>query len=188
MTTSKEFLGEHTIEISELRESDIPQLQPILETHVRDRFTGEIITKEVEEIKSHMRGGVDEYRRKRKYLVARDETGKVWGCMAYATPDPDMVKHFGIENPDNEAELLNAFVSAEVFRGGGVGKKIFEAICKDAKENGRKNLFIHSGPRYKKSWGFYDKMCGENHGLIIAKYGYAPDGTPNDAMTWKKEF
>ena len=182
----KKIISDHTIEISELQESDIEQLQSILETHVRDRFTGKIIQEEVEGIKSYMRGGVDEYGRTRKYLVARDETGKVWGCMAYSTPDPDMIKHFDITDPKNKVELLNAFVSSDIFRGGGVGRKLFDAICDDAKQNGKDTLVIHSGPRYKKSWGFYDKMCGGNEGLIIAKYGIAPNGESNDAMTWKK--
>lgn len=181
----KETLKSHTIEVSEIRESDIEQFEPILEAHVRDRKTDKIVWGEIADIKSYMRGGKDGEERTRKYLVARDETGKVWGCMAYSTPDQDMVKHFNIQDPEKTAELLNAFVSPEVFRGGGVGQKIFGAICKDAKENGRDILVIHSGPRYKKSWGFYDRMCGENQGMIIGKYGDPGDG---DAMTWKKEL
>lgn len=183
MDQRKELLGSHTVNISELRESDIEQMKPILETHVRDRNTHEILWNEISEIQSYMRGGKDNYGRVRKYLVARDETGKVWGCMAYSSPDPDMIKHFKIEEPNNVAELLNAFVSPEVFRGGGVGKKIFEAICTNAKSNGKNTLVIHSGPRYKASWGFYDKMCGGNQGMIIEKYGKG-----GDAMTWKKDI
>ncbi len=103
--------------------------------------------------------------------------------MAYSSPDPDMVEHFGIESPDKTAELLNAFVSPEVFRGGGVVRKMFEAIYDDAKQNGKDLLVVHSGPRYKLSWGFYDKMCGENQGMIVEKYGKG-----GEAMTWKKEL
>ena len=129
-----------------------------------------------------MRGGTDEYGRIRKYIVARDETGKVWGCMAYSTPDPDMVAHFQIGS-DSATELLNAFVSSEIFRGGGVGKKLFDVICDAAKLEGYKSLVINSGPRYKKSWGFYDKMCEGNSGLIVEKYGKG-----GDAMTWRREI
>lgn len=176
----KEILLGHIIEISELKESDIKQLELILEEHVRDRNTHKIVCDEITEIKSYISGGRDNYGRTRKYLVARDENGKVWGCMAYSIPDPDMVKHFNIEDVDKSAELLNAFVSSEVSRGGGIGKKIFEAICHDAKENGKKLMVINSGPRYKKSWGFYDKMCKGNNGFIIEKYGNG-----GDAMTWR---
>jgi predicted N-acetyltransferase YhbS len=181
MDRQKDILQNHTIEISELRESDIEQMKPILETHVRDRNTHEVLQDEISEIQSYMRGGKDDYGRTRKYLVARDETGKVWGCMAYSSPDTDMIKHFRITDPENKAELLNAFVSSDVFRGGGVGKKIFDAICNDAKQSGKDTLVIHSGPRYKLSWGFYDKMCGGNQGMIIEKYGKG-----GDAMTWEK--
>lgn len=179
---AKEIAGQHTIETGSLVESDIEQLKPILEQHVKDRNTGETLKDEIAEIESYMRGGTDSYGRTRKYIVARDETEKVWGCMAYSTPDPDMVAHFQFTD-EPVAELLNAFVSSEIFRGGGVGKKMFDAICEAAKLEGNKQLVINSGPRYKKSWGFYDKMCGGNTGLIIEKYGKG-----RDAMTWRKEL
>ena len=176
----KELAGQHSIETDPLVESDIEQLKPILEQHVRDRNTGEILWDEITEIESYMQGRTDDYGRTRKYIVARDETGKVWGCMAYSTPDPDMVTHFQLGDKPT-AELLNAFVSSEIFRGRGVGKKTFDAICEAAKLDGNKLLVIHSEPRYRKSWGFYDKMCGGNTGMIVEKYGKG-----GDAMTWKK--
>ena len=178
----KELASQHTIETDFWNESNMIQLRSILEQHVRDRNTGEILWDEITGIESYMRGGIDDYGRIRKYIVARDETGKVWGCMSYSTPDTDMVDHFQLGNQP-VAELLNAFVSNEIFRGGGVGKKLFDAICESAKTDGNELLVIHSGPRYKKSWGFYDKMCGENTGMIIEKYGKG-----GDAMTWRKEL
>jgi len=60
-----------------------------------------------------MKGGTGEYGRTRTYLVARDKSGKVIGCMAYATPDPNMISHFRLEGQDCSAELLNAFISKE---------------------------------------------------------------------------
>jgi predicted N-acetyltransferase YhbS len=179
MSPKKALLG-HRVEVLELIEPDIEKLMPILIEHVKDRNTHEVLWDEISDIKSYMKGKKDNNDRTRRYLVAKDETGKVWGCMAYSTPDPDMIKHFNISKVDDAAELLNAFVSSEVFRGGGIGKRIFEAICNDAKERGKRVLVIHSGPRYKKSWGFYDKMCGENHGFILVKYGKG-----GDAMTWQ---
>lgn len=149
---AKELAGQHTIETDHLAESDIEQMRHILEQHVKDRNTGMILWDEITEIESYMRGQPDDYGRTRKYIVARDETGKVWGCMAYSTPDPDMVTHFQLGN-DPTAELLNAFVSSVIFRGGGVGKKLFDAICEEAKSDGNKLLVINSGPRYKKKLG-----------------------------------
>ncbi len=39
MNQIKELLRTYTIEVSEIRESDIEQMKPILATHVRDRNT-----------------------------------------------------------------------------------------------------------------------------------------------------
>ncbi len=155
----KELAGQHTIETSPLVESDIEQLKPVLEQHIRDRNTGQVLLDEIAETESYMRGETDNYGRTRKYIVARDETGKIWGCMAYSTPDPDMVTHFQLGN-EPVAELLNAFVSSEIFRGGGVGKKLFDSIRDAAKADGNKLLVINSGPRYKKAGDFMTR-CAE---------------------------
>ncbi len=179
--TQKEKPSPLQIEISPLVEADIDQFDPILGAHVYDRSSGQVITDEIEAIKGYMRGEQDEYGRIRTYIVARDQSGKVIGCMAYSVPDPDMVKHFQLNDPTDSIELLNAFVSPEIFRGGGVGRKLFEAICEAGRQEAKKQLLIHSGPRYQDSWGFYDKMTDGQTGFIENKYG-----TGRHAKTWKK--
>lgn len=169
------------IEISPLVEGDIDQLDPILEAHVWDRNTGQVIKDEIEAIKGYMRGEPDEHQRTRTYIVARDQFGKVLGCMAYSVPDPDMVEHFQLTDSTDSIELLNAFVSPEIFRGGGVGRKLFEAICEAGRQEAKNQLLIHSGPRYQDSWGFYDKMADEQTGFIQDRYGPG-----RHAKTWKK--
>lgn len=182
---SKENIKNVIICIQPLVNEDIKKLEPILRQHVRNRKTQELETGEIEDIKQYMNGTkLDSDKRKRKYLVAKDEIGTVLGCMAYSSPDKDMVNHFRIKG-DDTVELLNAFVSSDVFRGGGVGKKLFEAVCATAKYERKRQIVIHSGPRYKKSWGFYDKVCGQNTGMLIGKYGDPGEG---DAMTWKKNI
>lgn len=177
--TDRENLNPVQIEIFPLQESDIEAFDPILRQHVRDRRTGVILNGEIEEIKGYMRGEKDEENgRTRKYLVAKDLTGRVVGCMAYSTPDADMIKHFNT-TPDESAELLNAFVANDVFRGGGVGRQLFNAICDEVRKEGKSKLLINSGPRYKASWGFYDKFCDENMGFIKDKYDKG-----GDANTW----
>jgi len=176
----KENISQIQIEISPLKESDIDQFDSILISHVRDSSTDEVIMDEVSEIKQYMRGATDEYGLRRTYLVARDQNGKVVGCMAYATPDPDMINHFNIEGRDNSIELLNVFVSTDIFRGGGIGRKLINAICAAGKSEGKKQLLIHSGPRYQKSWGFNDKVTDQECGFIENKYG-----TGRHAKTWK---
>ena len=129
---------------------------PILIAHVWNRETHTVVSSEIEAIKGYMQGELDEYGRNRTYLVAKDQSGKVVGCMAYSSPDPDMVVHFQLENTDEAIELLNAFVSPEIFRGGGVGRKLLESIC-DRSSAKLKQLLIHSGPRYQDSWVLWQK-------------------------------
>ncbi len=181
--TDKEPLNHIEVQIFPLSSSDIDQLEPILRQHVRDRDTGEILEDEISEIKGYMCGTADKDEgRTRKYLVAKDLTGRVVGCMAYSIPDRDMIKHFDTTKEES-SELLNAFVDKEFFRGKGVGRKLFNAICEQVKSEGKSKLLINSGPRYKASWGFYDKVCDENAGFIKEKYGEG-----GDANTWVKNL
>lgn len=177
-----EFVSGNPIEIRPLQESDITKLEPILRQHIRDSETGEVIESEVTSVKGYMVGKEDEYGRTRRYLVARSGD-QVLGCMAYSEMDPDMVKHFDDIEPDEAVELLNAFVNANVFRGGGVGKKLLQGVCDAAKAEGKKFLTIHSGPRYKKSWGFYDHLTDKSRGFIENKYGKG-----RHAKTWLKQL
>lgn len=170
------------VEVQSLIQEDIGQLEPILVQHVRDTDTGEVLWDEINAIKGYMQGEKDEYGRTRTYLVAKDATGKVLGCTAYSEPDPDMMGHFNT-TPEESIELLNNFVSSEVFRGGGVGRKLFTAICDEARKLGKKLLVVNSGSRYKDSWGFYDRMCNENAGFLPNKFGEG-----RDAKTWRKSF
>ena len=183
MHSREEKPSQIVVTVEPLVESDIEKFNSILAAHVWNRETHAVVTSEIEAIKRYMRGEVDEYGRTRTYLVAKDQSGKVVGCMAYSSPDPDMVAHFQLENPDETIELLNAFVSPEIFRGGGVGRKLLESICEIGRQHAKKQLLIHSGPRYQDSWGFYDKMSGGDYGFIQNKYGAG-----RHAKTWKIEL
>lgn len=174
----------HSIEakVESLNESEIEALRPVLIEHVRDRDTNEILWGEIADIEAYMRGEKDKEGRTRTYLVAKNElTGEALGCMAYSTPDTDMLNHFNA-TPDESAELLNAFVASK-FQGQGIGKKLFGRVCEATRQQGKKLLLINSGPRYQKSWGFYDKVCDESCGFIKEKYG-----SGSDAKTWKKKL
>jgi ribosomal protein S18 acetylase RimI-like enzyme len=184
------------VTISPLQEKDIADLDLILRENVRDRNSGEILEDEIEEIKGYMRGGEEIINqetgesRRRDYLVSKDKNGKALGCMAYSKPDPQMLAHFEkVLRMDKKqietkcVELLNAFVSRDVFRGRGVGRKLFEAIVVIAKNKEKEYIGINSGPRYENSWEFYDKIGAERCGVIAEKYGKG-----GDAMTWMKKI
>lgn len=159
---------------------EVDKLKPILETHVRDSKTGEIIQEEVADIRGYMRGNKDALGRMRKYLVAKDDQGIILGCIGYTEPEPKMISHFNT-TVEESMELVNAFVSVNAYRGGGVGKALFNAACEKANEEGKKQIILNSEPRYKKSWGFYDRFCDESRGFLVDHYGKG-----RHAKTWKK--
>ncbi|MCA9381465.1 GNAT family N-acetyltransferase [Candidatus Dojkabacteria bacterium] len=164
--------------VNALKQEDIPQLYKILEQRVIDQDTGKVFRDEILDIIQNMAGIRDKDNRRRQYLVARDGD-RILGCMAYSVPDMSMCKHFGFEHPAtaDAIELLNAFVLEQEK---GVGKKLFEAICQTGRSLGKSYLLVNSGPRYRASWGFYDKMCDESYGLIENKYGEG-----RHAKTWR---
>lgn len=181
------------VDITPLQEKDIADLDLILQEHVKDRNTGEILEKEIAEIEGFMIGNHEQINgkvRERIFFVAKDRTGKILGCIAYAQPEQQMIDHFvkalkmdKQELENKSAELLHAFVSSKVFRGSGVGGELFRAISEAAKKSGKELILVNSGPRYKTSWEFYDKMDMKRCGYIIGKYGEG-----GDAMTWAKRI
>lgn len=176
----REHLPNNIFTIEPLAGKDIDKLKPILEAHVRDDETRESIQAEIDEIQAYMHGGKDRFGRIRKYFVARDDKQNILGCVAITEPEPIMLSHFST-TPDESMELVNAFVSDSVFRGGGVGKALFNTACNFAKEKGKKQIILNSGPRYKKSWGFYDRVYDQNRGFLIDHYGKG-----RSAKTWAK--
>ena len=170
-----------------LEERDIAALDSVLREHVRDLHSGKVVESEVDSIKTYMQGAADEFGRTRRYLVACNAEGTAIGCMALSTPEARMALHF-IERTATSAssaasvELLNAFVTTTA-RGQGVGRMLFEAICRLGAAGGAHSLLVNSGPRYRHSWAFYDRVCDGSHGFINDYYGEG-----RHAKTWEKEL
>ena len=168
-----------------LEERDIAALDSILREHVRDLHSGAVVENEVDAIKTYMQGAADEFGRTRRYLVACNAEGRTIACMALSAPEARMALHFTegtARSASNAAsvELLNAFVATAV-RGQGVGRMLFEAICGFGAADGAGCLLVNSGPRYRHSWAFYDRVCDGSHGFINDYYGEG-----RHAKTWKK--
>jgi hypothetical protein len=175
LSTEKVALTVHDLSID-----DVIFLEPVLRQHVRDLVTGEVVESEVAAIQDYMRGGADNEERKRHFLVAHNVDGNPIGCMAVSEPDREMKIHFNT-NADESLELLNVFVDSAHLGGKGVGKALFMAACDYAFRLGTRCLLVNSGPRYKNSWGFYDRVCDSSHGFIEHKYGEG-----RHAKTWRK--
>jgi len=153
-----------------LHHSDIASLTSILREHIRDLHSSDIVETEVQAVISYMRGMADALGRTRRYLVAVDRSEQLLGCMAMAVPDPAMAIHLDIGDTP-AVELLNAFVGSRYMRGKGVGLALFSALCEAAATDGARYLLVNSGPRYRNSWGFYDRVCDTSHGFIDNYYG-----------------
>lgn len=164
-----------------LEEQDIAALDAILREHVRDLHSGAIVDSEIQAIRGYMQGALDDTGRGRRYQVVSDDEGRVLGCMALATPEGRMAQHFGVAVAGSAVELLNAFVASSHLHGKGIGRLLFDRMCKMGATEGAAYLLVNSGPRYRRSWGFYDRMCDGSHGFIDDYYGAG-----RHAKTWLK--
>lgn len=169
------------VEIRPLASDEIEQVIPLLMANLKDQFTGEPITDEIEEVIGFISGQKDGHGRAREFLAAHDVGGKIVGISAYSTLEPNMLQHFFNIIPDEAVEILNGFTDPATQRGGGVGKALFDAVVETAKAQGKKYLVANSGPRYSANWGFHDRMFDKRTGFLKNQYGPG-----RDAMTWIK--
>ena len=81
-------------------------------------------------------------------------------------------------------ELINAFVRPDVRGGGGVGTALVSGLEKTARNLGKQEILLNSGPRYSESgWGFYDKIGFDRVGVIVEYYGEG-----GNAQVWRKSL
>ena len=168
---------EHTFTgvIRLIREEDIPQLQPILETWIRDSKTHELVRDEVAGLMEAMRLSIDG-KNDRVYLVAEASDKQIVGVMGFKNPDDTMRAFAKTHNP---AELINAYVAQ---RGTGVGTTLIRGIEAEASMRGYTEIILNSGPRYRETgWDFYNNQPGyEQVGFVKGMY------KTGDAPVWSK--
>ena len=167
------------ITISQLQFSDILEFEAILQQLIVDIETKTPIKKRVREIVGCMHGQKDSHGRMRKYLVAKDLDGRVFGCIAHVEPESDLVNFFKLSKDEN-IEMLNFFVKKE-YQGNGIGKKLFNEVVDLARKLKKNNMVWHSGPRFKPTWKFYDRLADQS-GFIKGKYNGI------DAGVWRKKI
>ena len=101
----KEHLPKETFTVDVLTDSDVDKLKPILETHIKDDETGELVQTEIDEIQGYMNGEKDKFGRTRTYFVAKDNKGNILGCVGITEPEPIMLSHFST-TPDESMEIV----------------------------------------------------------------------------------
>ncbi len=154
-------------------------LKPILETWIRNSETGDVIEDEVQSVVSSVEESANG-NHERQYFIAEEAGGRVLGMVGIREPDALMAEYTQSDNP---TEIINAFVDSNS-RGRGIGSKLFDHIESVASAQGRSEVILNSGPRYKNTaHGFYNGRYGQPTAVINDHYG-----TGVHAPVWRKEL
>ncbi len=166
--------------IRPLEEADIPALRKISEYWLRD--FGVIAYDEVEKDMKTLRESLDEGSNT-KMFVAQATDGKVVGMMGVALQPKAELLPFA--KTDVPSELIVAYVHPR-FRGGkGVGTNLINAAQNLARDKGRKEILLESGPRNRTTgYPFYDRQPGFKRAGIIKDFY----GKGLDTVVWQKTF
>lgn len=158
--------------------SDLTSLKSILDTWIRDKHTGAVITEEIEEDVRYMSESAQGHG-ERHYLVAQDTDGSVVGVIGYRRPSEAVQPFTTTTNP---TEMVNMFVAGKHRAGRGVGRALFQALEDRIRAEGYSEMVWDSGPRHlKTAWRFYNSLPGvEQAGVAQRRYG------DSDAMVWRK--
>lgn len=175
LNKTSETLSKPTIR--ETRAGDALALKPILESWIRDRNSGDLLSDEVASVMKAIEDSVQGQNSK-KYVVAEDGKGILVGVMGMNAPGEDMQPYTATNSP---VEFINAFVSATQ-RGTGTGKLLAKELEGIAVSAGHTEIIVNSGPRYKDTgWAFWNSLYGEP--VAIQRDLYGPGG---DAPVWRK--
>lgn len=161
-----------------LRHEDLEPIRPILEDWIRDRDTGELLPREVQEDLDLMYESLHG-RNKRRYFVAEDTNGDVIGVIGHLPPT-DRMRQFA--RGKKTAEMVNMYVAKSERAGRGVGRALFRSLEERLRKEEYDEVVWNSGPRYlPTAWRFYNNLPGvEQTGVAERLYGDA------DAMVWRK--
>lgn len=158
---------------------DAEAIGVILRDWVRDPADGQVIEPEVAEILQTLSDSL-EGKNQDKFLVATNLEDQVVGMARISPASSEILEFAQTEHP---VELFNLYVAAGQNRGKGVGSVLFDAVKGEARAQGKTEVLLNSGPRYKESgWGFYEKTIGPAAGVLKDYYGPG-----YDAMVWRQE-
>lgn len=148
---------------------DTEGVKLILADHVVD--PNGVRKDEIDEIIHQMLHGRDRDNREIIHLVAHDKAGNVIGCIGYSLIADEVLRElYGVET-EIAGEILHLFVSKDVYRGGGVGTRLFSAVCQELSQRGKLIALFDVGIRYRDSWGFFDQIGAMPGKLIPDRYG-----------------
>jgi ribosomal protein S18 acetylase RimI-like enzyme len=166
--------------VRDLREDDLPAVERILESRIRDPETGEVLAAEVADVIERMRFALRADGSMR-ILAAVSPEGEIAGVVGMRSPTSTMEPFASGERP---VEMVHAFVAVR-FERRGYGSALTSALEDRARRDGYDEVLLNSGPRYAASgWGFFDRLAGfDRRGLLRDFYGPA-----QDAPVWGKRL
>ena len=161
-----------------LRAEDLPAVERILQTWVRDSPSSAPVAAEIAEFLARMSGSlVDE--RVYRYLVAVAEDESTIGVVGTRPASPEMLPFAATERP---VELINIYIDARHRKSQGVGTALVRELERRAREQGYREMILNSGPRYRDSgWEFFDRLRYERRGVARDLYGQG-----KHARVWSK--
>ena len=166
--------------IRPFEETDMPTLKKISEYWLQD--FGAIAHDEVEKDMKTLHESLEKGSPTNMF-VATTPDGKVIGMMGVTLqPKPELLPFAKTDDP---SELIVAYVHPDYRAGKGVGTALINASQKLAREKGKKEILLESGPRNKHTgYPFYDKQPGfKRVGKINDFYGKGLH-----TVVWQKTF
>lgn len=157
--------------VRHLSGNDIPALRKISEYWLRD--DGIIAVNEVESDMATLRSSLSPKSGK-TIFVTESPDKEVVGMMGLSEKPKAPLMPFA--KTDNPCELIVAYVHPD-HRGKGVGTALIGAVKNLAKELGKKEILLESGPRHAETgYPFYDQQPGFRRiGVIKDFYGKGLD-------------
>ena len=147
---------------------DAELLRPVLESAVRNPFTGEIVYEDVNSILGSVPRSQEDMERKYTVVAWSNDEAKALGMMSLMQPD-SVMRSFALGS--NPIELTNAYVLNTV-RGLNLGRTLVRHLEERAQEQGHTEIILNSGPRFRPTgWPFWRRMYGEPVGIAEDYYG-----------------
>lgn len=170
-------------QIEELKKSEIPQLEKLLEVIIKDsfvweKFNGKGMAKVYEDVIKMQRDRLEEYKKNNipYFLVAKID-GEMVGTAAYAPAGDSVIKVLKRKKLRDQGlvEIIASYIKTDKQRLG-IGSKLFEALLKKIKKDKYTAFSISTG--YKKGMLFWEKKLGKPDAKLKRYYG------PIDCWVW----
>jgi ribosomal protein S18 acetylase RimI-like enzyme len=154
------------------------ELRDVLLSAVVNPLTREPVMDEIEDILALVPTTDAEMAKKYTVVAKRAGQDAIIGMMSLKEPDK-VIRSFATGS--NPVEITNAYASS---RQRGIGSALLSHLEDKAQQDGRSEIVLVSGPRFRLSgWPFWRRKYGEPVGIAEHYFEGAYDG-----MVWRKSL